>query len=68
QGMTPENFSVLDRFVEHMVLEDYSPTYFANSFSQAIASQHEANANTPLPPDATQDVLARATDLAGHHR
>ena len=45
QGMKPENFFVLDRFVEHMLLEDYSSTLFANSFSQAFASQHEANAN-----------------------
>lgn len=38
QGMTPENFSVLGRFVEHMLLERYSPTLFADSFSPAVAS------------------------------
>jgi hypothetical protein len=68
QGMKPENFFVLDRFVEHMLLEDYSSTLFANSFSQAFASQHEANANMRLPPDAIEDVHARETDLAGRHR
>jgi hypothetical protein len=38
QGMTPENFSILDQFVEHMLLEGYSPTLFSHSFSQACAS------------------------------
>jgi hypothetical protein len=38
QGMTPENFSVLDRFVEHLLQEGYSPTLFADSFSQTCAS------------------------------
>ena len=68
QGMTPDNFSLLDRFVEHMLLEDYSPTLFANSLSQACASYGEINANMPLPPDAIEDIHARATDLAGRHR
>jgi hypothetical protein len=67
QGMTPENFSVLDRFVEHMLLEDYSPTLFANSLSQACASCGETNANTPSPRDAIENVHACATDLAGRH-
>ena len=66
--MTPDNFSVLDRFVEHMLLEDYSPTLFANSLSQAFASQHEAHVNTQLPSDAIEDVDARATDLVGRHQ
>ena len=66
--LAAEDFFVLDRFVEHMLLEDYSPTLFANSFSQAFASQHEANANMRLPPDAIKDVHARETDLAGRHR
>jgi hypothetical protein len=68
QGMTPENFSVLDRFVEHLLLEDYSPTLFANSLSQSCASQHEADASTQLPPDASEDVHARATDRASRYR
>ena len=68
QGMTPENFSVLERFVEHMLLEDYSPTLFANSLSQAGASQHDAHVNTQLPSDAIEDVDARATDLVGRHQ
>ena len=68
QGMTPENFSVLERFVEHMLLEDYSPTLFANSLSQACASQHDAHVNTQLPSDAIEDVDARATDLVGRHQ
>src|SRR6185295_19056483 len=38
QGMTPENFSILDQFVEHMLLEGYSPTLFSHSFSQACVS------------------------------
>jgi hypothetical protein len=38
QGMTPENFSVLDRFVEHLLQEGYSPMLFADSFSQTCAS------------------------------
>ena len=38
KGMTPENFSILDRFVEHMLTEGYSPTLFSHSFSQACAS------------------------------
>lgn len=65
QGMTPDNFSVLDRFVDHMLQEDYSPTLFANSLSQACAAYGETNGNTPSPPDAVEDVHACATDLAG---
>jgi hypothetical protein len=42
QGMTPENFSVLDGFVEHMLLERYSPTLFADSFGEARTSSYEA--------------------------
>jgi peptidoglycan/xylan/chitin deacetylase (PgdA/CDA1 family) len=38
KGMTPENFSILGRFVDHMLLEGYSPTLFSHSFSQASAS------------------------------
>lgn len=68
RGMTPKNFSVLDRFVEHILLEDYSHTLFANSLSQAVASQHEADGNTQLPSDAIEDVDARATDLVGRHQ
>jgi hypothetical protein len=38
QGMTPENFSLLDGFVEHMMGQGYSPTLFADSFDKALAS------------------------------
>jgi len=34
QGMKPENFSLLDAFVEHMILGGYSSTLFADSLSQ----------------------------------
>ena len=40
QGMTPENFSVLDGFVEHMLLQGYSSTLFADSFSTALAASN----------------------------
>ena len=68
RSMSPKNFSVLDRFVEHMLLEDYSPTLFANSLSQACASEHEARSNTRLLSDAIEDVHVCATDLAGRHQ
>ncbi len=48
RGMTPENFSILDRFVEHLLLEDYLPTLFAHSLSQPCASQHEAQATKTI--------------------
>jgi hypothetical protein len=32
QGMTPDNFSLLDGFVEHMMRQGYSPGLFADSF------------------------------------
>jgi hypothetical protein len=38
QGMTPENFSLLDGFVEHMLRQGFSPTLFADSFCEALAS------------------------------
>lgn len=38
QGMTPDNFSLLERFVEHVTQQGYSPTLFADSFSKALAS------------------------------
>jgi hypothetical protein len=38
QGMTPDNISLLDGFVEHMMRQGYSPTLFADSFSKALAS------------------------------
>jgi len=68
RSMTPKNFSVLDRFVEHMLLEDYSATLFASSLSQACASEQEAHINTRLLSDAIEDVHVRATDLAGRHQ
>ena len=44
QGMRPENFSLLDAFVEHMVRQGYSTTLFADSFSKARNSSYEARA------------------------
>jgi hypothetical protein len=38
QGMTPDNFSLLEGFVEHVTQQGYSPTLFADSFSNALAS------------------------------
>jgi hypothetical protein len=38
QGMTPENIPLLDGFVQHMMRQGYSPTLFADSFSQTCAS------------------------------
>ena len=38
QGMTPDNISLLDGFVEHMMRQGSSPTLFADSFSKALAS------------------------------
>jgi hypothetical protein len=40
QGMTPDNFSILDGFVEHMLLQGYSSTLFAGSFSEAPAASN----------------------------
>ena len=68
RSMSPKNFSVLDRFVEHMLLEDYSPTLFASSLSQACASEHEVHINTRFLSDAIEEVHVRATDLAGRHQ
>ena len=42
QGMRPENFSILDAFVEHMVRQGNSTTLFADSFSTARNSSYEA--------------------------
>ena len=38
QGMTPENFSLLDGLVEHMMRQGYAATLFADSLSQEHAS------------------------------
>jgi len=38
QGMRPENFSLLDAFVEHMMRRGHSSTLFADSFSKALDS------------------------------
>ena len=38
QGMTPENLSLLDGFVDHMMRQGYCPALFADSFSKALAS------------------------------
>jgi len=37
QGMRPENFALLDAFVEHMMHLGYSPALFAESFGKAPA-------------------------------
>jgi hypothetical protein len=37
QGMRPENFALLDAFVEHMMHLGYSPALFAESFGKALA-------------------------------
>ena len=36
--MTPENFSLLDAFVEYMMQRGYSTTLFADSFSKVLDS------------------------------
>ena len=61
QGMTPENISLLDGFVEHMMQQGYSPTLFADSFSKALVSRYEACADTRLSPDAIDDVNGHVT-------
>jgi peptidoglycan-N-acetylglucosamine deacetylase len=38
QGMTPENFSLLDGFVEHLFRQRYSSALFADSFSKGLVS------------------------------
>ena len=38
QGMTPENFSLLDGFVEHIMRQGYSPTLFADSLSGELTA------------------------------
>jgi hypothetical protein len=38
KGMTPENFSLLDGFVEHMMRQRYSSALFADSFSKVLVS------------------------------
>ena len=68
QGMRPENFSLLDAFVEHVMRQGYSPTLFADSFSTARGSRSLARAVTRLRSDAIDDVSAHATDLVGIHR
>jgi hypothetical protein len=37
QGMRPENFALLDAFVEHMMHLGYSPALFAESFGKTLA-------------------------------
>ncbi|HWV47100.1 MAG TPA: polysaccharide deacetylase family protein [Nitrospira sp.] len=37
QGMRPENFTLLDAFVEHMMHLGYSPALFAESFGKTLA-------------------------------
>jgi len=38
QGMTPENFPLLEGFVDHVMQQGYSPTLFADSFSAVLTS------------------------------
>jgi peptidoglycan-N-acetylglucosamine deacetylase len=38
KSMTPENFSLLDGFVEHMMRQRYSSALFADSFSKVLVS------------------------------
>ena len=56
QGMGPENFSLLDAFVEHMMRQGCSPSLFADSISNAPA-------DTRLPSDAINAVHAHGTSL-----
>ena len=42
RSMGPENFSILDTFVEHMVRRGYASTLFADSFGEALTSSYEA--------------------------
>ena len=37
KGMRPENFSLLDTFVEHMMRQEYSATLFAGPLDQSVA-------------------------------
>jgi hypothetical protein len=42
RSMGPENFSILDTFVEDMVRRGYASTLFADSFGEALTSSYEA--------------------------
>lgn len=42
QGMRPENFSLLDAFVEHMLLQEHAPTLFADSYDRVRDSSGDA--------------------------
>ena len=61
EGMRPENFSLLDAFVEYVMQRGYTSTLFADSFGKARGSSHEAPlANTRLP-------LTKWTRRSRHH-
>jgi hypothetical protein len=38
RGMTPENFTLLDAFVDYMMQRGFSTTLFAGSFSKVLDS------------------------------
>jgi peptidoglycan/xylan/chitin deacetylase (PgdA/CDA1 family) len=44
EGMRPENFSLLDTFVEHVMQRGYTSTLFAGSFGKARGSAYEVSA------------------------
>ena len=61
QGMGPENFSLLDTFVEHMMRQGCSLGLFADSFSNTRDLWSNARADMRLPSDANDHVITHAT-------
>ncbi|MEO5954391.1 MAG: polysaccharide deacetylase family protein [Nitrospiraceae bacterium] len=63
KGMTPENLSLLDRFVEHVMLQGYAPTLFAGSFGASQDTRPLTRGTTRLRSESVDDLGAHAASL-----
>lgn len=64
QGMTPENFSLLDGFVEHMMRQDHSPSLFADSLSTVRGLRSRAHTMPRFLSDAIDGVTTHEASLS----
>jgi len=60
KGMTPENLPLLDGFVEHVMLQGYAPTLFADSFGASQGTKPLTHGTTRFRSEAIDDLSAHA--------
>jgi hypothetical protein len=64
QGMTPENFTLLEGFVEHMMRQNHSPALFVDSLSTVRGLRSRAHTVPRFLSDAVDGVTTHEAPLS----